>query len=78
MTIKDYVTAAIQRLDETEVRDVADYLAFLRFRARMHAVPRPDDPTLAAVCSEFAEEDRDLADEGMVDYEQGLRMEDAQ
>ncbi len=29
MTIKEYVTSAIGGLDETELREVADYLAFL-------------------------------------------------
>ena len=77
MTIKEYVTDVIQSLEETELREVADYLAYLRFRARVHAVPRPDDSTLAALYREFGEEDRNLAEEGMADYEQGLRMEDA-
>ncbi len=77
MTIKEYVTDVIQRLDETELREVADYLAFLRFRSRAHAVPRLDDSALAALYREFAEEDRDLAEEGITDYKQSLRMEDA-
>ena len=77
MTLKEYVADVIQGLDETELREVADYLAFLRLRARTHAVPRLDDSTLAAVYSEFGEEDRSLAEEGMADYEQGLRFEDA-
>ena len=34
MTIKEYVTDVIQDLEEMELREVADYLAFLRFRAR--------------------------------------------
>ena len=77
MTIKEYVTDVIQNLEETELREVADYLAFLRFRARTHAVPRPDDSAMAALYREFGEEDRELAEEGMVDFEQGLRLEDA-
>ena len=77
MTIKEYVTDVIQSLEETELREVADYLAYLRFRARARAVPRPVDSTLAALYREFGDEDRNLAEEGMADYEQGLRMEDA-
>ena len=77
MTIKEYVTDVIQSLEEPELREVANYLAFLRFRARSHAVPRPDDSALAALYSEFGAEDGNLAEQGMADYEQALRMEDA-
>ena len=59
-----------------ELQEVADYLAFLRFRARAHVLPSPDDPALAMLYREFGEEDRNLAEEGMAVYEQGLRMED--
>ncbi len=78
MTVKEYVTDVIQALDEAELREVADYLAFLKFRARARAVPRLDSSTLAAAYAEFGEEDRKMAEEGMADYAQGLRMEDAQ
>jgi len=72
MTNKEYVTDVIQSLEETELREVADYLTFLRFRARAHAVPQPDDSALAALYREFGEEDRNLAEEGMTDDEQNL------
>ena len=78
MTIKEYVTDVIQSLDDTELREIADYLAYLRFRARAHAVPRSDSSQLAAIYGEFGEEDRNLAEDGMADYERGLRLEDAQ
>ena len=71
MTIKEYVTDVIQSLEEAELREVADYLAFLRFRRPRHAVPRPDDSTLALLYREFGEEDRNLAEEGMAEYGQG-------
>jgi hypothetical protein len=77
MTIKEYVTDAIGGLDETELQEVADYVAFLRFRARTRAVPRPDDSTLAALYGECADEDRAMAEEGMADYRRSLVAEDA-
>lgn len=77
MNIKEYVTDVIEGLDEPELKDVADYLAFLRFRARSHSVPLPDDSTLAALYREFGEEDRVLAEEGMAGFDRSLRMEDA-
>ena len=46
-------------------------------RQRACAVPQPDDSALAALYREFGEEDRKLAEEGMADYDRGLRLEDA-
>jgi hypothetical protein len=77
MTVKEFVTDAIGSLDEPELREVADYVAFLRFRARARAVPRPDNQALAALYGEFAEEDRAMADEGIAEYQRGLLAEDA-
>ncbi len=77
MTIKEYVTDAIGGLDEPELREVADYVAFLRFRARARAVPRPDESTLAALYGEGADEDRAMAEGGIADYQRGLLAEDA-
>jgi hypothetical protein len=76
MTIKEYVTDVIGNLDETELREVADYLAFLRFRTRARAVSRPDSSSLASLYGEFGEEDRAMAEEGLSDYQQSLLMED--
>lgn len=36
-----------------------------------------DDPAMAALYAEFAEEDRTLAETGMADYAAGLAREDA-
>ena len=72
MTIKEYVTDVIQSLEEAELREVADYLAFLRFRARAMLFRDPMIYTLALLYREFGEEDRNLAEEGMAEYEQGL------
>jgi hypothetical protein len=76
MTVKDYVTQVLESLDETELQQVAEYVAFLKFRARVGAMPPLDTTQIGALYAEFAEEDRALAEEGMADYGTGLIAED--
>jgi hypothetical protein len=47
-------------------------------RQRARVAPWLDNSVIAALYSEFSAEDRDLAEEGMADYEQNLRMEDVE
>lgn len=75
MSIKERVVEELKNLSEVELKEVAEYLAFLKFRAR-HSPPTLDEPQLAALYAEFADEDRHLAEEGMTDYAQGLMEED--
>jgi hypothetical protein len=78
MTVKEYVTQAIESLSEPELQQVAEYLAFLKFRARVSAAPRLDTTQTGALYAEFAEEDRAMAEVGMADYYAGLITEDTQ
>jgi hypothetical protein len=77
MTVKDYVTQVLDSLNEAELQQVAEYLAFLKFRTRTRTMPRLDPAKMAALYAEFAEEDRTLANEGMADYDAGLASEDS-
>ena len=77
MTVRDYVNQTLQSFDEAELAEVADYLAYLRFRARSHATPTIDVSQLSALYAEAAEEDRQLAEAGMADYAEGLAKEDS-
>ena len=76
MSTKEQVLEEIETLSEAEIKEIAEYLAFLKHRAqsRLHVV---DESQLAALYAEFAEEDRNLAEEGMSDYAEGLMKEDA-
>ncbi|MBW3622595.1 MAG: hypothetical protein KY468_04205 [Armatimonadetes bacterium] len=76
MSIKDRGTQKIDHLSEAELEQVADYLAFLKFRSRRHTFPQVD-PAHYALYAEFAEEDRLLAEDGMGEYAKGLAREDA-
>ena len=76
MSIKEQVTQDLESLNEAELEQVAEFLDFLRFRARIKATEIVDEPRLAALYAEFADEDREMAEEGMVDYAKGLVEED--
>ena len=76
MSIKDEVNRSLDTLGEAELRQVADYVAFLKFRTRLRA-PLGDPAQWAALYAESAEEDRALAEEGIAEYQRGLLAEDA-
>jgi hypothetical protein len=75
LSIKEQVVEELKTLTEAELLEVAEYLAFLRFRAR-HAAPEFDQAQVAALYAEFADEDRNLAEEGMANYAESLLEED--
>ena len=76
MSIKEQVAQELNGLSEAELEQVADYMAFLKFRARVSATSIPDEKWLATLYAEFAEEDRELAEVGMSDYAEKLANED--
>jgi hypothetical protein len=75
MSIKEQVTQELEHLSEAELEQVDEFLQFLKFRARVRAIPA-DEADLAALYGEFAGEDREMADEGMAEYARGLIRED--
>ena len=78
MSIKDHVIQGLNGLSDSDLAQVAEFLAFLKFRARLQATSALDEAQVAALYAEFAEEDRALAEEGMTDYAARLRKEDVQ
>ena len=76
MSTKEQVLEEIETLSEVELLELAEYLAFLKYRYhnKSHVV---DESQLAALYAEFTEEDHDLAEENMADYAEGLMKEDA-
>lgn len=76
MSTKEQVLEEIEALSEAEVEEVAEYLAFLKYRSRVKSQD-VDESRLGALYAEFAEGDRRLAEEGMTDYAEGLAKEDA-
>lgn len=77
MSLKEQVVQELDNLNETELRHVAEYLAFLRFRSRFKPMLILDETQIADRYAEFADEDRELAEEGMEVYVRELAKEDA-
>ena len=61
-------------LPAREKREIASEM----IRRAFAATPELDQSQLSALYAEFAEEDGDLAEEGVEDYERGLQIEDAE
>lgn len=78
MPLMDKVVEELRSLSEAELEQVAEYLAFLKFRARHHVPALIDETQVAGLYAQFAEEDRQLAEEGMHDYYAQLQREDAE
>ena len=76
MTIKEHLAHEIEILSEPELKQVAEFVAFLKFRGSFRPVMLPDETQLAALYGEFHDEDRELAETGMADYGEGLKRED--
>jgi hypothetical protein len=77
-SVKEQVTQALDTLSEAELQQVAEYVAFLRFRARVAPPPIVDTAQLAALYAEFTDEDRALAEEGLDEYHDQLQLEDTE
>lgn len=66
----------LDRLTHKQIQQVADFVAFLKFRNQRHQRVILDPTQLADLFAEFAEEDFTLAEEGMGDYAVMLQQED--
>ncbi len=77
MAIKEQVIQRLDTLSEAELAQVAEFVAFLKFRARLQPISTLDEAQLATLYAAFAEEDQALAEEGLAEYVHGLCQEDA-
>ena len=77
ISTREKVVTNLSDLTETQLRQVAEYLEFLKFRARHRANSQLDDIELEALYAEFADEDRELAEVGLAEYAANLEREDA-
>ncbi|MEG4985276.1 hypothetical protein QUB08_05790 [Microcoleus sp. BR0-C5] len=73
--MKDLIQQELEKLDIEQLKQVFDFIAFLKFRAKLVTIPAMDETNLAALYSEFAEEDRQLAELGMSGYAELLKHE---
>ena len=76
MSTKEKVVMTLAELNDTQLQTVAEFLEFLKFRER-RKLEQFDDVELETLYAEFADEDRELAEAGLVDYAANLEREDA-
>ncbi len=77
ISTKEKVVTSLAELNDTQLQTVAEFLEFLKFRERRKFETQFDDVELEALYTEFAEEDRDLAEFGLSEYAANLEREDA-
>ena len=66
----------LDRLTHNQIQQVADFIAFLKFRNQRQHRGVLDPTQLSKLFTEFADEDRAFAEEGMSDYVMMLHQED--
>ena len=77
ISTKEQVSTNLNGLSEIQLRRVAEYLEFLKFREQREIELDVDESELAALYAEFADEDRELAEVGLTEYASNLESEDA-
>jgi len=65
----------IEKLTDEQLQQVAEFIAFLRFQEKRRRVEL-EPALLASLATEFAKEDRILAESGIDDYATILAKED--
>ncbi|CAD0231010.1 hypothetical protein NO758_03103 [Planktothrix agardhii] len=74
--MKHLIQKELEKLDQEQLKQVFEFIAFLKFRARLVTITAIDETNLAALYSEFAEEDQQLAELGISEYTELLKHED--
>ncbi|MEA5599323.1 hypothetical protein [Rivularia sp. UHCC 0363] len=74
-TQSEAIKQDIDQLTAEQLQQVADFIAFLKFRRKRHLILAPEQ---LASLAEDAAEDRALAEAGMSDYLTLLHHEDQQ
>ena len=75
MNTKEQINEQLNQLNEEQLNQVADFITFLKFREKLIKL-NLNTEQLAQLYQEFAEEDRQLAEEGINEYANLLTQED--
>ncbi len=75
VALKEFLSHELDKLNEEQLKQVSDFIAFLKFRSR-NVSWQIDKNQMAALYSEFAQEDRQLAEAGLDEYVELLTQED--
>ncbi|MHC5726143.1 MAG: hypothetical protein ACYTXY_18820 [Nostoc sp.] len=75
IALKEFLSHELDKLNEEQLKQVSDFIAFLKFRSR-NVSWQINKNQMAALYSEFAQEDRQLAEAGLDEYAELLTQED--
>jgi hypothetical protein len=75
IVLKEAIAQELENLNEQQLQQVADFLAFLKYKSRVASL-KIDEKQMAALY-QFNEEDRKLAEEGIDEYAKSLQQEDS-
>jgi DNA-binding GntR family transcriptional regulator len=78
MSIKEQILQELNGLSQAELEEIAQYLTFIKYQAKVKPAPTSDEAQMAALYAEFAEEDCEIAEEGISDYASALTREDTE
>ena len=75
MTTKEKINQQLEQLSEEQIDQVSEFIAFLKFREKFinHII---NTERISQLYQEFAEEDRQLAEQGINEYAELLKQED--
>lgn len=73
---KKYLTQQLECLTKEQLQQVNEFINFLKFQA-YSANLKINETQMAELYQEFADEDRQLAEQGMNEYEEMLSSEDS-
>ena len=72
VAIKEQIMENLDFLNEQQLLELADYSTFLKIRSRMHNY----NLKYSSLLSKYSEEDKELAEFGMAEYNNSLLEED--
>ena len=75
MNTKEQINQQFKQLNEEQLKQVANFIAFLKFREKLIKL-NLNTEKLAQLYQEFAEEDRQVAEEGINEYADLLTQEE--
>ena len=75
MNTKEQINQQFKQLNEEQLKQVANFIAFLKFREKLIKL-NLNTEQLAQLYQEFAEEDRQVAEEGINEYADLLTQEE--
>jgi len=72
---KESLKQELEYFNDEQLKQVADYIAFIKFQTKLTR-QKTDVSQFANLYQEFAQEDRELAEEGISEYAELLNSED--